>query len=230
MTFLRCPLLPPVDLGDPARTFAAAPFCRLRQAWRARPEASFQPGRVYLGWRENTLWVYAVLQDVDIHNAATGPNQRAWETGDVFEMFVRPAAQNAYWELHVTPENQQTRLRWPGPDAVRETGRTGLAPYLIEENVLRSWTWVARETQRWTVLAAINGAHIVDVGRIEAGDEWRFSFSRYDTTRGQTEPALSSTSLHRDRSSPDRPLFHRQRDWRRLRFTPPAGTGANGTQ
>jgi hypothetical protein len=197
MRLLHGPPLPPADPGDAARAFAGPPFCRLQQAWRERPEAGFRPGRVYLGGRETTLWTYAVLQDNDIFNAATGPNQRAWETGDLFEMFVRPTTGDAYWELHVTPEDQQTRLRWPGPDTVLDARQTGLVPYLVEQNVLQSWTWVSPEKRQWHVLAAISGAHVTDAGGIEAGDEWLFSFSRYDAARGSTGPAeqiLSSTS------------------------------------
>ena len=41
---------------------------------------------------------------------------------------------------------------------------------------------------------------------------WRFSFSRYDHTRGANNPVLSSSSPHQELD------FHRQEDWGRLVF------------
>jgi hypothetical protein len=42
--------------------------------------------------------------------------------------------------------------------------------------------------------------------------EWRFSFSRYDYTRGRVAPVISSTSPHAKAD------FHHQQEWGILRL------------
>ncbi len=42
-----------------------------------------------LGWNAAGLWVLATMDDDSIVSRATGNNQRLWNLGDVFEIFVR---------------------------------------------------------------------------------------------------------------------------------------------
>lgn len=191
------------------RAFAGAAPIELAQAWRPQPQANFAPGNARLGWGDEALWVYAVLRDDDIFNAADAPNQPTWTTGDVFEIFLRPMEQNAYFELHVTPENQTLQLRYPDEDALARS--KSWREFLVTRPLFSSYTRV--EAGQWRVLAEIPRRSIVE------GDSWRgqwtFSLSRYDTTRGQDKPVLSSTSPH------PQPRFHRQSEWRRLTIPPP---------
>ena len=113
---LSCCPLPNFDADDwnaVDDAFASRDWCTLQQAWRDAPESGFQPARVRIGWLPDALWVDAHLTDLDILNAATGLNQSTCELGDIFEIFVLPAAQQIYHEFHITPENQQLQLRWP---------------------------------------------------------------------------------------------------------------------
>lgn len=179
----------------------------LRQAWRDEPEAGFQPGRVRFAITTHVIQVRAVLEDLDIHTEANAFNQPLFQLGDTFEMFFRPAGQAAYLEVHVGPGNQQFQLRIPSADL--------FAAHRDRTEPWRNWVLPAPpcftsrtrvEPGRWQVEARIPVGAIAEQP-VRAGDRWLYSFSRYDYTRGQAQPVLSSTSPHRERN------FHRQQEW-----------------
>ena len=205
----------PNDWNAIERAFAPFDSCALRQAWREEPEPNFQAARVRAGWRADALWVYAELDDLDIFNAATHLNDATYQLGDIFEIFVRPATQDTYFEFHVTPENQQLQLRWPDALAIANFGggHQSLTPYFVED-FLHSQINVQVAHNRWRVLARVP-ASIAQSQSIRAGDVWMFSFSRYDCTRGVKEPVWSSTSPHAV------PSFHRQHEWGHMTFAAP---------
>jgi hypothetical protein len=195
----------PEVLGE---VFQNAAPCVLRQAWLDREETDFAPAVVRTGWRDNTLLLFAELTDLDIFNRATALNQRAWELGDVLEIFLRPVEQQAYVEFQVTPENQRLQLRYPdaaAPALARSSG--SLKEALVSGEAFRSRTWVRPERRKWDVYAEIPARSVCDSPQPLGGRQWHFSFSRYDYTRGRAEPVISSTSPF---TLPD---FHRQQEW-----------------
>ena len=188
------------DLPSVLRVFEAAPPCELRQAWLPSPEPDLRRGTVRAGWEGQALLVLADLADDDIVSAATRLNERAWELGDTFEMFLEADGALAYTELHVTPGNHHVQLRIPIPRP------EGLAPerMMVVDTLFESRVWI--ETGRWRALAEIPFASTL-------GRPARFSFSRYDYSRGRAEPVLSSTSPH---AALD---FHRRHEWGTLSFS-----------
>lgn len=208
---LSCRPLPKFDVEDwdsIEKAFSLSSSCSFTQAWRKQPEADFKPTHVHIGWRENALWLYAEMNDVDIFNTATQLNQDTYLLGDTLEFFLRPVSQQAYYELHVTSNNQQLQLRWPYAYAVYE--RRGLSPYYIS-GMLQSYTDVQKDRHRWRVLAAVP-AEIAESKTIKDGDVWSFSFCRYDYTHGRRMAVLSSSTPY--------PMedFHRQAEWGKLTF------------
>ncbi|MEO6909194.1 MAG: hypothetical protein ABI210_15015 [Abditibacteriaceae bacterium] len=149
------------------------------------------------------------MNDVDIYNSATQLNQETFLLGDVFEIFLRPTSQQAYYELHVTPNNQQLQLRWPNAHTVLE--RKKLSTYFVS-GMLQSYTHVQNDRHRWHVLAAVPAA-IAESKTIKIEDTWSFSFCRYDYTHRIENPVLSSCSPY---DAP--PNFHCQQKWGKLTF------------
>lgn len=213
---IRCGQLPGFDDADLAavrKAFAAATPCAMGQGWCAELEPDFAPGQVRVGWRLDELLVLAELTDRDVFSRATGDNQRMWELGDTFEMFLRPAGQTEYFELHVTPNNHRLQLRFPDAKAlerIRATGR--IDEFVLPSGVFHSRTWVQPENQKWFVFAAVPARMACGQAQLIPGSRWHFSFSRYDYTRGHLEPVISSTSPHPVAS------FHRQQEWGELTF------------
>lgn len=213
---INCPKLPPfaaADLKAVRQAFASAPACALRQSWRTELEKNFAPGTVWTGWQEDTLLVFAEMEDADIFTRALQPNERLWELGDALEIFLRPADQPAYSELQVAPNNQRLQLRYASTDAVAKARKTNsIADAVVHDIAFKSWTWVRPETRCWQALVEIPTASIRDSSGPLPGWRWHFSFCRYDYTRGHSEPVISSTSAL---SQPD---FHRLTEWGTLQF------------
>lgn len=184
------------------------------QAWLGAPEQDLAPAAIRTGWRDASLWVLADLTDRDIHTSATSDHQRFWELGDVFEIFLRDEACEPYVELQVTPNNHRLQLRYTNRAALDRARASGdLGSVRIPGGAFRSNTWI--DSGRWTVLAEIPAALVNHPPEGLAGRRWRFSFSRYDYTRGRAEPVISSTSPHPQAD------FHRQEDWGFLIFEAP---------
>ena len=215
---LACQNLPNVPWGDwpgLAKVLAGAPVCELGQAWLATPSPGFRPSRVWTGWTSQALIVYAELEDVDIFNPVTEFNALAFRSGDVFEMFLRPENQAAYYEFHITPGNQKLQLRIPSATAFEEARRQPCIPaeWFVTSRVVESQVRVDEAAERWSVVAEVPFDLVAEKGRPQTGDCWRFSFSRLDYTRGESEPVLSSSSSHTECN------FHRQQEWGILQLT-----------
>jgi hypothetical protein len=73
-------------------------------------------------------------------------------------------------------------------------------------------TWVENQKCRWHVLAEISALAVCGLNAPIENTRWHFSFGRYDYTRGEAGPVISSTSPH------VRPDFHRQQEWGVLTF------------
>jgi hypothetical protein len=179
-------------------------------------EPGFRPMRVKTGWTRDAWYVHAEIEDADIFNPEKQFNALSFMKGDVFEIFLRPCDQDAYFEFHVTPENQKLQLRFPSSaELAAPRAQPGLPPeWFISHRVIESRVRVNTATQRWEVAAEIPLDLICEASRPQSGSRWLFSFSRYDYTRGREKPLLSSTSPHTVLN------FHRQEDWGELRFIP----------
>lgn len=204
----------PVDHLDSVRTaFRGAIPIPLRQTWRSAPEDDFSPGLVRTGWRDDSLLMFAELTDADIFTKAQRHNDRFWELGDTFELFLQQAGAEGYVELHVSPNNLRLQLRFAAPPS--PGSGPGVDPFenaLIRDDVFTSTTWVDHDAHQWSVFAEVPAGVVTGVSAPLAGSDWRFSFSRYDYTRGREQPVISSSSPHVE------PAFHRPHEWGTLAF------------
>ncbi len=89
----------------------------MQQAWLAVPDELFLPACVRVAWNDASLFVHAVLQDADVFNPVDEFNTPSFNAGDVFEIFLRPEQQDAYFEFHVNPNNSLLQLRIPSADS-----------------------------------------------------------------------------------------------------------------
>src|SRR5689334_15362337 len=132
-----------IDLESVRRGFQSAAPCHLGQAWEVKESEGFAPALVRVGWWRKSLLVYAELTDADIFTQASGLNERMWELGDAFEIFLRPDGDEAYVEFQVTPNNQRLQLRYANTAALNRARKTGsVAEALIAGDAFRSKTWI----------------------------------------------------------------------------------------
>jgi hypothetical protein len=199
------------DWGDVERALIVTPPCHLQQAWRTEPEPEFRAAMVHVGWTDDALIVHAKLEDDDIFNPVTEFNAPAFERGDVFEIFLRATTQDAYYEFHISPTNQKFQLRLPAEGVVRRQPiEESIGKFLFDRRRIDSRVKIL--LRHWVVLAAIPLDVVQETGAVGPDTRWRFSFCRYDYTRGKAQPVLSSTSPHRQLD------FHRQQEWGELTF------------
>ena len=197
------------ELDAVRSAFAEAPCFEYGQAWLSEQETGFRPGNVRIGWQQDDLLVLAELSDDDIYSNATGPNQWLWDLGDVFEIFLQgESGGDSYVELHVAPTNHTLQLGWPDAKALSlvRNQEASLESYIIPGQAFQSRVWTEARNDRWYVLATIPFA-LIDA---TPGSRIAISLSRYDYTRGNPNPVISSTSPHA------LPCFHRQHEWRAL--------------
>jgi len=200
------PLLPPFDESDWTAACAAfenAPSLPFRQAWLEAPAPDFRGGEVRVGWNAEGLRVFARMEDGCVFTQATGDNQKLWQLGDVFEIFVRDMAGEEYLELHTAPTGHRLQLRFASDQVIGHLrdGHLEAEDLLVNEPLFRV---KARTVPGgWEVQACVTAI----TGRI-----LRASFSRYDYRDAETPPVLSSTSAHREIN------YHRQHEWAELRL------------
>jgi hypothetical protein len=200
------------DLAGVRAAFSHATPISLGQAWLPAPEPDFAPGIVRTGWRNHSLLVFADLSDTDIFTLAKRHNDRFWELGDTFEIFLQPPGARSYVELHVTPNNLRLQLRFAKPPSARDSDPFATA--LIHDQAFDSRTWVKPDKRGWCVFADVPAATMFEQPAL-ADTTWRFSFSRYDATQGRDRPVISSTSPH------TKPAFHRPHEWGELHYDSP---------
>lgn len=200
--------------ADPVTTLASRPTIPLIQNWLPTPDPSFAPAQVATAWDENYLYIYAKLTDQDIFNPVTTFNQAAHLHGDIFEILIRSADGDAYFEFHITPNGQILQLRFPKRTSLaefRESGQsldTLIDTFKFPDRILEAKTTI--EEGHWTVLAKVPARALMPNGKFLAGNQLLFSFCRYDHTRNQPDFILSSTSKYTVCS------FHRQEEWNLL--------------
>jgi hypothetical protein len=188
----------------------------LQQAWLTEPVDGFRPGTVWV-WRAGDEWcVAAELEDENIFNPVEAFNVPAFNDGDVFEIFLRPMGQEAYFEIHISPVNQLFQMRWPSREAFHaNAGRPFDPGWFIDEWRVSSRVWVGAEERKWRVYARLPMLKMLEAGQDAKTVEWIASFSRYDHTRGRERPVHSSTSPHAKLD------FHRQQEWKRMVWRQP---------
>jgi hypothetical protein len=211
-----CRELPPFradDLDSIRAAFKHSSPYSLKQAWRPENEPDFAPAQASAGWCEDSLFVFAELTDADIFSRAEKNNEKLWELGDAFEIFLMPEGQKSYFEFHIAPNNVWLQLRFPEIGAVSRIRATGSCEeFLVHEPLFNFKVWTQPESKRWFVLAQIPAKSVCEKIAPLPGLRWKFSFSRYDYTHGREKPVISSTSAH------SVPNFHHVHEWNVLEF------------
>ena len=184
--------------------FRDADFALFQQSWLAQPAPWFRPAMAAMVWTADSLVVYAELCDDDIHNTipADDFNRMAIEFGDVFEIFLKPAGQESYFEFHVAPNNHKLQLRFPCLEPFKKLKDTFNTPeelfdsFKIWKPVVESRVRIDAAAKKWWVAVRIPLAMLVEAAPPAPGVRWLFSCCRYDYTRPGSEPVHSSTSPH----------------------------------
>jgi len=155
--------------------------------------------RVRFAWNEQGLFVYAELEDYFLVSNDRRDEQLHFETGDVFELFVKPPDDDYYWEMYATPFGNKSTLFFP-----RE--RTGMEV----ENFLRDHSFHGLEVSAeitksgWSANMFIPAEQLTALGAAWGeGAEWTVLCGRYNYNNTALEdpelsmwPPVSKTNYH----------------------------------
>jgi len=191
-------------LGESRRLFTG----EFQQGWRETPEDGFEPAVAELWATAEALHVLAVLGDRDIGNRATGFNEKTWQTGDVFEVFIQ-VEPDTYYEFHITPENRHLFLKWTSDlrEAVKRREATLEDTMIADRSFLQSETQIHSEANHWSVHARIPFDKIgLDPNRTYP--DLKVAFARYDSFSDDRPPVLSATPAFAKANYHDRSAWH----------------------
>ena len=169
------------------------------QPWLPRLEPAFAQGQVSIGRENNDLVICGDFDDAHVMSDVFPFNFPAFMQCDAFEIFLGPADEKAYYELHVTPSNSVLQLYFDGSGA-----RKALEEHIVAAPLFISKTSITQTGWSAHVQIPLNGLFPT------SHPEWVLSFGRYDYPQGQTKPVISSTSPHAFCN------FHRKNEWPRV--------------
>jgi hypothetical protein len=189
------------------------PSLALGQAWQETPDETLAPGRAWFAVTPADVIVGVEFVDADIFNPATRLNELGFLKGDVMELFWKPAMQEAYYEIHVSPRGQILQLKFPGPQTPRPKGsqppvEEHLKQYMVKEPLFSIRLLHVRENEKWGCVVAVPGTLMRGASKGLRGEDVTLSVCRYDYSRALPAPTISSTSQHMAKS------FHRSSEWR----------------
>ncbi len=178
----------------------------LTQPWQETPDAGFQLSRAQLHWQPDALHVWVELDDLQIVSQATDHNQSLHLLGDTVEVFLKRPESDSYLELHVSPQNFRTALRWPpgGIERFRENNGTRIEEFRIDSQCFGSRVQIFPEL--WQVEITVPPA-LLDMETWSPGQTLQFSVCRYDYAEWNGTPILSTIAAHQVKN------FHRPADW-----------------
>jgi len=107
------------------------------QPWLPQADSAFAPGRVAVGLAWNELLIHAELTDAPPMQDVFPFNFPAFMQCDVFEIFLGPAGEGAYYELHVTPSNSVLQLYFDGT-GTEKASRNARSPRRFSPTTPRS--------------------------------------------------------------------------------------------
>jgi len=198
----------PTAWKDVEEMLSISPCMELCQSWNPSTIPGFAPAHVFVFWTKENLIVAADLSDEDVFNPVTGFNERAFLYGDVLEVFINPNGSSHYYEIHAAPSGSILQLKFDCLWRMQPFERQKKDGELID--FPRTTVKIEFIEGGWRVLMLIPWKLLDQRPRL--GEVWRISTSRYDYTRGQAKPVLSSTSQL------PRPDFHMLDHYNSIRF------------
>jgi len=160
-------------------------------------DISSDKGIVKVGWDEQYLYIAVKFYDSDIVQYSNKNQEMHCNTGDLVEVFLKPENNTYYWEIYGTPNEKKTVFFYPGGGylslPVVFSYNTDLDAFLVSSKIKGTLNnWHDRD-EYWTLEMAIPVKELTKYGdKFGSGSEWRILISRYNYSRYELWPALTS--------------------------------------
>ncbi|MEI8246352.1 MAG: carbohydrate-binding family 9-like protein [Lentisphaerota bacterium] len=161
--------------------------------------------KVKLLWDDNYLYVGGVFEDSDVMQEGKEDQSHLYNTGDLLEVFLKPANGNCYWEIYGTPNNKKTWFFFPsrGRIVFPACGNNKPESFKVAATVdgtLNNWK---DKDKSWTIEMAIPIKELTAYGaKFDNSANWtillaRYNYSVYLQKQELTAfPQLSNVSWH----------------------------------
>ncbi len=154
---------------------------------------------VWFAWSENGLYVGAALEDSFLVAENRNDEELHFESGDVFELFAKPAGDSYYWEMYATPFGNKTTLFFP-----REREGMILDQFLHAHDFQNLQVAAAETATGWKTEMWVPVEQLQAFGALWGpGSEWDIFCGRYNYNNAELAdpelsmaPALSATNYH----------------------------------
>lgn len=161
-----------------------------------------EPGEgaeVWFAWNEEGLYVGAALEDSFLIAQNRHDEELHFESGDVFELFAKPAGDTYYWEMYATPFGNKTTLFFP-----REREGMVLDQFLHAHDFHGLRVAAAETATGWKAEMWVPAEQLQVFGASWGpGSEWNLFCGRYNYNNAELAdpelsmaPALSATNYH----------------------------------
>lgn len=173
-------------------------------------------GNVKIFWNENALLLVVDMEDSDIVQENNLDNQPHYLSGDVLEIFIRPAGQRNYWELFATPNNRTTAYFYPSagrklPSCLLSDGMPG---YHIKTALNGTLNQSSDRDKNWRVIASISIKELGKCCPLDFTQPWLIQVARYNYSIYLDETELSHIGIADNKE----PNFHRFSSYVKLYF------------
>ncbi len=154
---------------------------------------------VWFAWNPDGLYVGAALEDSCLIAQNRCDEALHFESGDVFELFMKPATETYYWEMYATPYGNKTTLFFP-----REREGMILDQFLRAHNFHNLQVAATEAEQGWKAEMWVPAEQLQAFGAAWGpGSEWTLFCGRYNYNHTELAspelsmaPALSATNYH----------------------------------
>jgi len=175
-------------------------------------------GTVKILWDDKYVYFGGVFCDSDIVQLSDQNWRHYYRTGDIMEVFLKPADKRYYWELYTTPNNLKNSLfYWAG-------GRRGLRGnpvcriegMLVKSSCEGTLNNANDYDKQWITEMAVPLKALEKHGaKIVPGKVWNFLVGRYNYSIHLDRKELTRSGNPRSNS------FHDYKSWSRLKFMAP---------
>jgi len=153
-----------------------------------------ESGFVQVAWDDRYLYIAFFCVDSDVEVREQQDQQRLYSTGDLGEVFIKPANADYYWENYIAPSGNKSSLFFPSrglfglTDITDKNPMQGLNVAAVVHGTLNNW---ADTDQGWTGEIAIPIAELEQFGISFTQAPWTIFFGRYNYSLSLPAPELS---------------------------------------
>jgi hypothetical protein len=192
---------PAYDLVLPLKSFSTLPESQQKHLGSKLQEK----GSVKVLWDENYIYVAAEFEDSDVMNEGKEDQSHFYSTGDLIEVFLKPAGENYYWEIYGTPNNKKTWYFFPSRGRIVFPACASYLPKDLSvatsvDGTLNNW----RDKDKGCIIElAIPIKELTAYGaKLDNSANWTVMFGRYNYSAYLNKieltayPLLSNVNFH----------------------------------